>query len=259
MRAYASREADKALFSPRALGMARPDSAGLAYETLTFASGDRRLMGWFVPAIDTAAAFTGVLIFHGNGTSIAEQVGLLKALSDARITSMVFDYSGYGASTGKPSVAALREDALAALGEFNARMGPNSRRFVLGTSLGAAVILDAMGEMQNSIDGVIVVGTFASSVQTAVRRGRVPGWLAFLLDDPYDNVKAAAALEKPLLVIHSAGDELFPLSDAEAIFAAASGPKQFVRADSIAHTEYLASPDEWQPVIEFIRNGPTSG
>ena len=137
VRAYAERRAEEAYFTVALLGTATPALVGLEYDRIAFASGDRLLQGWFVPSPDTSGLDAGVLVFHGNGTSIAEQVGLVDVLARNGFSSMVFDYSGYGASTGEPSVSTLRQDALAAFREFSDRMGFTGRKFLLGTSLGA--------------------------------------------------------------------------------------------------------------------------
>jgi alpha-beta hydrolase superfamily lysophospholipase len=252
VRGYAGRRAEEAFFTVGELGAATPADVGLAYDPITFASGDRMLRGWFVRRHDTTRADAGVLVFHGNGTSIAGQVGLVEVLARHGFSSMVFDYSGYGASAGEPSVSNLRQDALAAFGEFSDRMGFTGRKFLLGTSLGAAVLLDVAAEIQGSIDGIVVIGTFGSGVETAVRRGHVPDWLSFLLPDPYDNVEAAALIEKPILVMHSSHDEVFPIQDAQAIVDAARGPAILVRADSSTHETYLSTNRDWEPVLEFL-------
>lgn len=253
VRGYAGRRAEEAFFTVGPLGAATPADVGLEYDPIAFASGERLLQGWFVRSHDTARVDAGVLIFHGNGTSIAEQVGLMEVLARHGFSSMVFDYSGYGASAGEPSVSNLRQDAIAAFREFSDRMGFTGRKFLLGTSLGAAVLLDVAVEIQGSVDGIVVIGTFGSGVQTAVRRGHVPDWLSFLLPDPYDNVEAAASIEKPLLVMHSSRDEVFPIEDAQAIADAARGPAIFVRADSSTHETYLSTNRGWEPVLAFLR------
>jgi uncharacterized protein len=250
---YALIREEAAFFGPKGLGAERPSDVGLNYSALDISSGDRTLSAWLVRPADSLTPSAGVLIFHGNGTSISEQVGLQQVLALHGMASMVFDYSGYGASTGTPTIAHLRQDAQAAFQTFSDSMGFTSRKYLLATSLGAAVMFRVIDDIQASVDGVVAVGTFASGVEMAVRRGRVPRWIAFAIPDPYDNVAGAARLEKPLLVVHSPQDETFPIEDAERIVAAAGDGARLVRATSASHDTYLATDADWEPVLAFLR------
>lgn len=260
-RGYAIRRAEDALIDPAPMGGGRPSDVGLAFAPLTFASGGRNLEAWLVQAPDSGAGSgerrggEAVLVLHGNGTSMAEQVGVLQALYRHGITAMVFDYTGFGNNTARPSVKRLREDAINAFRVFDASVGREVRKYALATSLGAAVLLDAIEEVQLGLDGVILVGTFASARELAVREGRVPQRLSFLVPDLYDNVKAVRSLRTPLLVIHSEADARFPIADAERIADAARTPTRLVRLENTGHDEYLTTNAQWTPVIQFIRRG----
>jgi fermentation-respiration switch protein FrsA (DUF1100 family) len=171
------------------------------------------------------------------------------------VSSLSFDYSGFGASGGTPSPAALRRDARAAFLVFADSARDASRRVLLGTSLGAAVLLDAVTDLQAGADGIVLVGAFASAREVAVRSGRAPRLLAWLLPDLYDNVAAVRHVTKPLLVVHSAQDRVFPVADAERLLGAAAAPKKLLRLDRGAHTAYLSTAADWAPVIAFIKRG----
>lgn len=253
VRAYVGKRAEEVLITAALMGRDTPTDVGLSYSSFTIPSGNRALESWLVRAPDSIQPQTAILVFHGNRTSISHLVGLQLELYENGITSMVFDYSGFGNSNGTPSVGRLREDAVSAFGVFVDSVGRTSRKFVLGTSLGAAVLMDAIQDIQLGVDGVILVGTFASSRATAVRQGKVPKIMSLVLKNHYDNVKAARELRKPLLVVHSESDELFPMSDAEAVVAAAGGPAQLVRLSGVLHDSYLTRESHWQPVLDFIR------
>jgi hypothetical protein len=251
-RAFAGARAERVLIAPASMGAATPADFGIPFSDFRVASDGRELRAWLVRAPDSVASPPAVLALHGNRTSIADLVGLQLTLRRRGVTSMVFDYSGFGSSTGTPSVRRLREDAVAAFGAFVDSVGRGARKFVLGTSLGAAVLLDALVEIQLGVEGVILVGTFASSRAVAVRQRRVPRLLAFIVPDHYDNVRAARQLRKPLLVVHSTGDELFPIADAEALVAAAGGQARLVRLEGVAHDAYLTSDEHWESVLDFV-------
>lgn len=256
IRVFASERAEEVLIRPGPMGRETPADVNLPYSSFTVPSGNRALHAWLVRASDSSPPTATVLVFHGNRTAISDLVGLQLSLYQHGITSMTFDYSGFGNSNGAPSIRNLREDAVAAFGTFLDSVGRAPKRFVMGTSLGAAVLMDAINEIQLGVDGVILIGTFASSRRIAVREGRVPNLVSLVLPNQYNTVRAATRLRRPLLVVHSEADELFPMADAEAIVAAAGGGARLVRLPGVAHHDYLTEHSHWTPIIEFIAQTP---
>src|SRR6267154_35167 len=89
-----------------------------AKERLVIASGSRRLSAVYVSAGEETPA---VLICHGIGELVeywGKVQGLLKGMG---VSSLVFNYSGYGTSTGHLSRAHCEEDAAAACRELAGR------------------------------------------------------------------------------------------------------------------------------------------
>ncbi len=272
-RWYVGQRAVAELIVPAPADTTTPQSVGIPYAALLLQSGDHTIRAWWVrgrvldsassarparsaPSATFAASVApAVLLFHANRSSLSEQVGVQQVLYRAGISSLAFDYSGFGGSGGSPSPAALRRDARAAYLAFADSARTASRRVLLGTSLGAAVLLDAITDLQAGADGIVLVGAFASTRQAAVRSGRAPRLLAWLLPDLYDNLDAARRVTKPLLIVHSVQDEVFPIADAEELLAAAKGPKRLLRLDRGTHASYLSTAADWAPVIAFIKQG----
>jgi alpha-beta hydrolase superfamily lysophospholipase len=275
LRWYAGRRAAQALIVPAKADSTTPMSLGIPYADLQLRSGDH---AWWVhapaPAAAAARANKGrrpaasaaptaspappapaVLLFHGNRTSLAQQAGVQQVLYRAGISSLAFDYSGFGTSAGSPDPDALRQDARAAVAAFNDSAKSASRRILLGTSLGAAVLLDAITDLEPGCDGVVLVGPFTSARDLAVLRGRAPRWLAWLVPDLYDNIAAIRHLTKPVLIVASVRDSVFPIAGADQLFAAAAEPKRLARLEHTGHDAYLATDESWRPVIAFIRQG----
>ena len=91
---------------------ATPDQAGLAYESVEFTAADGvRLDGWFVPA-DRARGV--LLFFHGNAGNISHRLESLRIFHDLGLSTLIFDYRGYGRSAGKASEQGTYADAEAA-------------------------------------------------------------------------------------------------------------------------------------------------
>lgn len=243
------------LFTAPPLGSARPSDLGLAYQQLTIPLADRLLHAWFVPAPQPIAS---LLLFHGQNDALSSLVAAIDRLHQQQLTVMVFNYSGHGASTGRPTIERVRADSAAAYALFRAKVA-SGPKFVLGYSLGAAVLLDALRHHAMDVDGVILASPFSSVRAVAVADG-MPVWLSAIVPDVYNNVQALAAVAYPVLIVHSETDGTFPLNMAHQMHAASPATELVVVA-SPRHTEVLASAATigdraeayWQAIFRFIK------
>lgn len=242
------------VFTAPPMGLARPSDCGLAYEQLTVPLAGRQLRAWLVPAPSPVAA---VLLFHGQNDALSSLVAAIDRLRRHDITVMAFNYSGHGESTGTATIEGVRADCAAAYAVFRARTAPGPA-FVLGYSLGAAVLLDALQHHALDVDGVILASPFSSIREVAVADG-MPRWLAWVVPGVYNNVRAVAAVRPPLLIVQSETDGTFPLSMAKQIQAA--NPRSELRVvPTPRHAEVLAAPEAigtradayWGEVVGFI-------
>ena len=257
-REYASRVMNTRALSPRTLGSATPADAQLPFTRVAMESGDRTLIGWWVRArADSGRVAPAVLFLHGNRSSISDYVGLQRFLYRQGISSFVFDYSGFGASGGAPSLSNAIADAAAAARVFADTAGPDARKVAMGVALGATVLLQGIDSIQRHVSGVIIEGTDASIREAAVRAGHIPGRLAPFVEEIGDNVAAAARVRVPLLAIHSRADNRVPFADAERVVKAVPARVSLVRHWRPGHSGILASsrPCDWAPVLAFIRAG----
>ena len=233
-------------------GPETPATFGAPVERLALVSGDRTLDATLVRArADTAPA---LLIFHGTAEAVSYWADTQALLYRHGITSMVFDYSGFGRSTGRPTAAHLEEDADSAYAVFVRRVGPRVRHYVLGYSLGTGVVFDAVRRFTPSPAGVVFVASYSSARDGAVAFGLIPKWATFLLPDLWNNVRDTRNLRQPLLVVQSDADQLFPVSMARAVYDAATVPKQMVVLHGYRHEDgHLHPTDEyWAPVVRFM-------
>src|SRR4051794_25111476 len=132
---------DSLLYFPDRALEATPADAGLEFRELRFATEDgERLHAWWVPAAVPSAGH--VLLCHGNAGNIADRVAHAALLSAAGLDVLLFDYRGYGRSSGRPSEQGIYRDARAALDALHAQRGMDASRVLyLGESLGGAVAL----------------------------------------------------------------------------------------------------------------------
>ena len=236
-----------------------PQSYGAPFERLTIASGDRRLDATLVHAESDSAP--ALLIFHGTAEAVSYWADTQALLRRHGVTSMVFDYSGFGNSTGRATAAHLEEDADSAYAVFIRRIGPTTRPYVLGYSLGTGIVFDAVQRWTPQPAGVVFAASYSSAREGAVAFGLVPRWATFLLPDLWNNVRDARNLRQPLLVLQSDADQLFPVSMAKAVFDAATVPKEMVVLRGYRHEDGHRHPTDefWTPVVRFLQTGVRSG
>lgn len=237
----------------KALGSETPAQFGAAYETLRLPVGDGTVEARLVqPADPTAPA---VLVFHGNGEAVSDWSRVQALLFRAGVGSMVFDYGGFGASVGTPSVERMRADAQAAYTAWLQRT-PQARSHVLvGHSLGNAVMLDAVPLLRPAPSGVVVHAGFTSAREFAVRERLVSPLLAQLLPDLWDNAAALARPGPEVLVLHGEQDDVIPAEMGRRLAQAAGARARFQAFAGLGHDQFYLDPtaQEWNPVIAFAQ------
>ena len=256
-RAYATRAMYARAVTPKALGAATPATDSLPFAKLAIPSGDRTLVGWWVRApADSGAVAPALLFLHGNRSAISDYVPLQRFLYRQGVSSLVFDYAGFGASGGDPSLRHAIEDAGTVARVFAESAG-TGRRTAMGSALGATVLLQAIDSVQPRVHGVVIEGVTASVREAAVRDGRIPRLLAPLVPDIADNSTAAGRVRVPFLAVHSVADNRFPIADAERVVARVPGPSALVRHPRKGHSALLTSsrPCDWSRVLAFVRDG----
>jgi len=234
---------------------------------IKIASGSRLLDArLFTPRSQPRAS---LLILHGIGERLAYWQDAQRLLADHGVASLIFDYSGYGESTGATIPMNLRQDTIAAYAELR-RLVPGARApFLLGLSLGTGVAVDAAPHLEPAASGVVLCEAFTSLRSAAAAAGDtrllprvLRRWLARLLPDVYRTAALIEQIRSPLLIVHSDGDQLFPVAMGREILEAAragGGPEaELFVPHGFAHNDAFARPslDYWQPILDFLLEAP---
>jgi predicted alpha/beta hydrolase family esterase len=255
---YAGRLMSQRALTPKALGNATPASVQIPFTRVSVPSGDRTLIGFWVkaPPEGTTPA-PAVLFLHGNSSTISDYVGLQRLLYRQGVSSMVVDYTGFGGSTGSPSLTNAVQDAGRIAQIFADSAGKTTRKVAMGSALGATVLLQAIDSVQPSVNGIVIEGVDASVKEAAVRSGRLPKILAPVVSDIGDNVAAAANVRVPALFVHSKEDNRAPIEGAERVIAAVPSKTALVKHWRKGHSAILASTKacDWAPVVAFLKSG----
>ena len=203
---------------------ASPHDIGLDYETLTLQTVDgEQLHGWYVPAQEARAT---LLFCHGNAGNISHRLESLRIFHALGLNVLMFDYRGYGQSTGKPSEAGTYRDADAAWRHLLDERRLSPREIIIaGRSLGAAVAADLASR---TVPAAVVLESAFISVPAMV--AEIYPWLPPGLPGlyQYDNLEKLAQITRPLLIVHSREDEIIPFAHAQTLLAEAGEPVQLL-------------------------------
>jgi pimeloyl-ACP methyl ester carboxylesterase len=225
-----------------------------AREEFFIASGERKLACTYVRGIEGGPV---ILLCHGIGETV-EHWSVVQALfHDRGIGSLVFNYSGYGRSTGWVRAEHCDEDLVAAYSELRRRVESQTQVFVLGYSLGSGIAAHGAAALVPAVAGLFLCEAFDSFRNAACSVG-VPQQLAHIVTDVWVTVRAVEHLHMPVWVIHSDGDQLFPLEMPRRIKDACGFRSELIIVKGFAHNEPFLTAAEayWQPIIERIVSIP---
>ena len=211
------------VYFPDRTHLRTPASIGLEFEDVWITTSDKELLhAWWVPGTGRNA----MILFHGNAGNISFRLGEAALLRGRLQASMLlFDYRGYGLSTGRPSEAGTRLDAEAAARWLVAERQISTERLIyFGRSLGAAVATHLASEVRPA---ALILESPLPSVARLTRLSYP--WLAPviapLMVTRYDTLGVLKAVKCPVFVAHGDDDEVIPFELGREVFEAAGEPK----------------------------------
>jgi uncharacterized protein len=200
---------------------ATPAEIGLRFDEVRITAADRaELHGWYVPA---AAGAPAVLLCHGNAGNISHRLDWLRIFHDMGLAVLMFDYRGYGRSSGRPTERGTYLDARAAWDYLTGTKGLAPNRIVIvGESLGGSIAAHLAKDV--TAGALLLVSTFTSAPDLA---SNVYWYLPvrLLARFQYPTVADVVHVRAPTLVVHSRDDEIIPFSHAEMLYRHSSAPK----------------------------------
>ncbi len=212
-------------FPSRAYGL-RPKDAQLPYEELTLPTpAGTTIAAWYI-ALPQGTPNGSVIFCQGNAGNMSEQVGSAKSLCRLGYNVLLFDYEGYGGSTGEPNEAGTYRAAEAAWSYLTQTRGQRPEQIVIfGRSLGGGVAIELAH--RHTPGALVVECTFTSIVDMGAHQyPYLP--VGLICKNRYESVKKVGQIRCPKLFLHGRGDELIPPEMGRRLFAAAAEPKEFI-------------------------------
>jgi uncharacterized protein len=211
-----------------------PESIGLWFENVSIQTQDgETITGWFVPGNGSdgrtekeTKKIRTILVCNGNGGDIGDRVDSVKTFHDMGFNVLMFDYRGYGASTGKPTEQGTYLDVLSAWNYLKGdkKISPQDI-IIFGQSLGGAVAIWLAEQVNPGI--LIIESTFTSAADMGAKMfPYLP--IRLFCRFKYDSLLRIGKIHCPVLIAHSRDDDVVPFRHGQRLFKAANEPKRFV-------------------------------
>ncbi|SNR62219.1 alpha/beta hydrolase [Blastococcus mobilis] len=191
------------------------------------------LGAWYLPGPTAGSA--AVLVANGNGGHRGMRAPLARALRDAGLAVLLFDYRGYAGNPGSPTEEGLARDVRAARRFLVEDAGvPTDRLLYFGESLGAAVVTELATEHPPA--GLVLRSPFVDLASVAsVHYPFLPA--RALLRDCYRVASALSGIEVPTTVVYGSGDTIVPPRQSRAVAAAAAQLHDVIEVPGADHNE----------------------
>lgn len=213
------------LFDPARIKMKQED----VY--LQTASGEK-IHGWYFASAQKETKGT-VLFFHGNAENLSSHFLMFHWLPEQGYSYFIFDYPGYGESSGKPTPQGTVEAGIAAAEWLHKK---ESRPLIVyGHSLGGIVALRTAQEIKGRIPvrDIVVEASFGSYKQMG-RNVLKRHWLTWIfqpltyvvLSDAYAPEPIHTLAPIPMLFIAGTEDRAVEAFNTQALYDQAQNPKE---------------------------------
>jgi uncharacterized protein len=239
------------LLRDKVLGRVQPvveeQPGAVAVERHQIRSGQNVLDAVWVRPVEGAVKAT-ILICHGIGETVEYWLPVQKVLAASGAASLVFDYSGYGRSTGWIEAEQCEQDAIAAF-DYLEELAPGAEIAMLGFSLGSGIAAAVMGRVRAKR---LVLCAGFTSFRAAAHSVGIPAGLAKLIPPLWHAEESLRDSRVPVLVVHGERDRLFPVKMARELAECCGAEERIV--PNLRHAEPYNRPQAkyWGPIVEWV-------
>jgi len=234
-------------YSPSARMLCVPSRMGMPFEAVTLTNCPHATIeGWFIPAEKARAT---LLFCRGGTLNMSFETDTLAFFRSLGLNVFVFDYRGFGRSTGKLTERGTYADARTAWDYLvSTRSLPPERIVLYGRAMGGAVAARLACEQRPA--GLVIEAGYTSL--PAHRAEKTP--LARLtIWTRYDTAACLQDVACPVLIAHSAHDNTISFAQGKALFRAAPEPKRFLELHGYHGDAIYASRDAYRAGLdEFL-------
>lgn len=212
-----------------------PADAGLAFEEHWLATETREyLRTWYMPAdLDRGL----VVLSTGNAGPMNCYLYAASLLVENGWTVVLYEYQGFGYSTGEPSLATMAPN-LEMVAEWAIEKTGHPNATLYGMSLGSVPSIAVAALRPDIVNGIVLDSPVAFA--TLIQR------FGFLLGGEADRIVADLGTDlntdetikrvrQPAIFLLNERDTVTPADTVEGLFDSAAGPKELVRFPNLFH------------------------
>ncbi|MCP4760581.1 MAG: alpha/beta hydrolase [archaeon] len=245
------------IFYPRRV--APPKEVKSKYRILNFNIADDVNIGGILFLNKDVENSSTMLYFHGNGEIANDYMDIAQNYINCGLNFAVFDFRGYGFSSGNSQYSSLYEDPIILYKNFsewleNEYSGRCTESiFVMGRSLGSscASVLGANDPIK--LKGIVFESSYGNSYRLMTR--------LFAFNHPdideksleqYSNDTYLHQIKKPSLVLHGARDDIIPFQEGNYVYDCIPKEveKDFIAIMRASHNNILLCENEYFPPIK---------
>ena len=173
-----------------------------------------RVEAWLLSATNSSARKSSkqpaILFAHGNGEYIDNWIDGFDDARAAGFAVLLVEYPGFGRSEGNPNQQSIKQVMISAYDWLVAHPQIDSTKIVgHGRSLGGGALCTIINE--RPFAAIFLESTF-SSVRRFTRKFGLIGPLTL---DPFENWRALARFQGPILIVHGTSDAVVPFTHAQ--------------------------------------------
>lgn len=200
-----------------------------------------------------------VVYFHGNGEVVADYLDFFPKLFDqAGYNLLLFEFRGYGMSTGNPALVDMLSDVECVIKKMNI---PQNKIILYGRSVGTLYAVQAAAAFPNAY-ALILESGIADIEERIMIRLSSPAEINSSIEElkqefqkHFNTKKKLSAFKGKSLVLHSINDQLVSVSHGKKLFEYLKQPKKmhlFERGDH--NTIFTVNQNEYfQILFDFIQ------
>lgn len=205
---------------------------------------------------EAVATRASLLICHGIGETVQHWLPVQELLAANGIASLVFDYSGYGESSGLFDSDQSEDDAVSAFHCLQRLTSPLPVS-VLGFSLGSGIATAVVGKLP--AHRLVLCAAFTSLRDAVVSVG-IPKAIASVAPPIWEAEGALRDCPIDVLVVHGEKDRLFPVRMGRDLASFCGSRSKLVIAQNVAHNQPFRHPElsYWGPIASWLLSGQGS-
>lgn len=173
-----------------------------------------------------------ILFFHGNAGSLSSWGQIGDSLSEYNYDVLIFDYRGYGKSTGEVTEENIFSDSEFIYKELEEKYGEDNI-IIYGRSIGSAPASFLASKFKPK--AVILETPFTNFTELA--KTYFPFIPGSLLQFKFENDRYLKKYDGPIFIIHGTEDEVIPFAHSEKLSEILPAVKKFMKVPGGHHND----------------------